>query len=312
MILHPGKYNITFTPTTRQAQLTVQVGGVDVPDSPFTLAVIPSPEMRGKPVNIIPGLNKPHGIAIYDNGDIVVAERDAHCITVLNSEGRKVQSFGTEKLSWPRGVAVSTDGHILVTDEHRLQKLTTDGVCVKSVGSSKSGSGPLQFNHPTGITVHPTTGQVFVADTDNNRIQVFTHDLTFSHTITLRRNKHFNCPYDVALDNEGHLYVAEWSNHCITKLTTKGKYITRIGSKGSAPGQLYFPSSLTINNNLVYVSECGNHRVSIFDTSGKFFHCFGKYGSGEGEFNNPCGITVDKLGYRVYVSDTDNGRIIVY
>ena len=50
---HPGKYNITFTPTTRQDQLTVQVGGVDVPDSPFTLTVIPLPEMRVKPVNFI-------------------------------------------------------------------------------------------------------------------------------------------------------------------------------------------------------------------------------------------------------------------
>ena len=118
---HPGEYNITFTPTTRQDQLlTVQVGGFDVPDSPFILTVIPTPEMRGKPVNVITGLNTPRGKAICDNGDIVVAEYSANCITVLKSEGSKVKSFGTEKLSWPRGVAVSTDGHILVTDEHRL------------------------------------------------------------------------------------------------------------------------------------------------------------------------------------------------
>ena len=146
---------------------------------------------------------------------------------------------------------------------------------------------------------------------DNNRLQVFTRDLNFLQTITLRGNQQFDCPYDVALDNEGYLYVADLGNNCITKLTTTGQYITRIGSKGSAPGQLSRPSSLTINNNLVYVSECGNHRVSIFDTSGKFLHWFGMYGSGEGEFNSPLGITVDKLGYRVYVSDTDSGRIIL-
>ena len=311
---HPGKYNITFTTTSRQDQLTIQVGGVDVPDSPFTLSVIlPEPKMRGKPVNVITGLNRPHGIAVCDNGDIVVAECGANCITVLNSEGRKVKSFGTteEKLSRPCGVAVSTDGHILATDEHRLHKLTTDGVCVKSVGSSRSGSGPLQFNYPTGITVHPTTGQIYVADANNHRIQVFTHDLTFSHTITLHGNKQLVHPYDVALDNEGHLYVALVCNHCITKLTTKGQYITRFGSFGPAPGQLSFPFFLTINNNLVYVSEWFNHRVSIFDTSGEFLHCFGMYGSGGGQFSRPCGITVDKLGYCVYVSDTENSRIVV-
>ena len=107
------------------------------------------------------------------------------------------------------------------------------------------------------------------------------------------------------------MYVAEWSNNCITKLTTKGKYIRRIGSEGSAPGQLSRPSSLTINNNLVYVSEYGNHHVSIFDSSGKFLQRFGKKGSGKDKFNSPLGITVDKLGYHVYVSDTDNGRIII-
>ena len=142
-----GKYTIAFTPCTRgKHQLIVQVGGVDIPDSPFTLLVIPTPEMRGKPVNTITGLNRPHGIAVRDNGDIVVAEMDAHRIKILNKKGKKVRSFGTKgakegQFTGPRGVAITNDGHILVTDEHRLQKLTTDGVCVKSVGSSKSGSG---------------------------------------------------------------------------------------------------------------------------------------------------------------------------
>ena len=310
-----GKYNITFTPSTGQDQLIVQVGGVDIPDSPFTLPVIPTPEMRGKPVNIITGLNGPRGIAVRDNGDIVVAERGAHRITILNKEGKKVRSFGTRgakeaQFTGPCGVAITNDGHILVTDNHRLQKLTTDGVCVKSFGGSESGSGRLQFNIPKGITVHPTTGQIFVADCFNNRIQVFNNDLTFSHTITRSGNKSFNHPHDVALDNEGYLYVAEHYNHCITKLTTKGQYITRFGSQGFAPGQLFFPSSLTINNNLVYVSELGN-RVSIFDTNGTFLHCFGKEGSGEGEFNSPCGIRTDTFG-NLYVSDTCNDRIVVY
>ena len=307
-----GKYNITFTPSTRQDQLIVQVGGVDIPDSPFTLPVIPTPEMRGKPINTITGLNRPWGIAVSDNGDMVVAENEAHLITILNKKGKK-GTKGTKKgqFTRPRGVAITNDGHILVTDDHRLQKLTTDGVCVKSVGSSKSGSGRLQFNTPAGITVHPTTRQIFVADCNNNRIQVFNNDLTFSRTIAPTGNKQFNYPYDVALDNEGYLYVAEYWRYCITKLTTKGQYVTRFGSYGSAPGQLICPSSLTINKNLVHVTEEGNHRVSIFDTNGNFIHCFGKRGSGEGEFNVPRGITTDTFG-NLFVSDTLNNRIVVY
>ena len=312
-----GKYNITFTSSTRgKHQLIVQVGGVGIPDSPFTLYVIPTLEMRGKPVNVIPGLNRPQGIAVRDNGNIVVAERDAHCMTILNNEGKKVRSFAIEgtkegQFTYPRGVALTNDGHILVTDEHRLQKLTTDGVCVKSVGSSKSGSGQLQFNTPAGIAVHPTTGQIFVADRRNHRIQIFNNDLTFSQIITPSDGRLFEGPNDVALDNEGYLYVAEDSNDCITKLTTKGQYIKTFGYKGSAPGQLSWPTSLAINNNLVYVTEYSNHRVSIFDTNGTFIHCFGKEGSWKAEFCSPYGITTDTLG-NLFVSDTFNHRIVVY
>ena len=260
----------------------------------------------------ITGLKRPYGIAVCDNGDIVVAEFGADCVTIVNKEGEKVRSFGTRgtkegQFTYPRGVAVTNDGHILVTDEHRLQKLTFDGVFVQSVGSSESGRGQLQFNYPMGITVHPTTGLVFVADSYNNRIQVFNSDLTYAHSITLHGDKQFNSPYDVSLDSDGCVYVAEWGNNCITKLTTTEEYINRFGS---APGKLYFPSSLTINNNLVYVSD-GNHRVSVFDTKGTFLHCFGEYGSGEGEFNHPYGITTDTFG-KLYVSDFYNNRLVVY
>ena len=113
------------------------------------------------------------------------------------------------------------------------------------------------------------------------------------------------------MDSDGYVYVVEWGNHCITKLTTTGEFITRFGSKGSAPGQLYFPSSLTINDNLVYVSEFGNDRVSVFDIKGTFLHCFGKRGSGEGEFYSPRGITTDIFN-NLYVSDFDNNRLVVY
>ena len=314
-----GNYDISFTPRTRgKHQLTIRLGGVNIPGSPFTLHIIPSPEMRGKPVNITSGLSSPWGVVITKNEDIVVAKWSAHCITILNKEGKKVKSFGTRgtkevQFTNPRGVAISQDGHILVTDDYRLQKLTFEGACVKSVGSSKTGNGPLQFNYPIGITVHPTTEQIFVADTDNHRIQVLNKDLTYSHSFGKRGSlpEQFNLPYDVTFDNEGYLYVADRCNHCIKKFTSTGQYISTFSSCGSNPGQIRYPSSIIIDNNLLYVSELGNNRISIFDTNGCFIHCFGKRGSGEGEFDSPYGITVDSLG-NLYVSDTDNNRLVVW
>ena len=314
-----GNYDISFTPCTRgKHQLAIRLGGVNMPGSPFTLHIIPSPEMRGKPVNNISGFNGPHGVVITKNEETVVAEKDSHCITILNKEGKKVKSFGTNgtkegQFTNPRGVAISHDGHILVTDEHRLQKLTFEGDCVKSVGSSKTGNGRLQFNGPIGITVHPTTGQIFIADTLNNRIQVLNKDLTYSRSFGKKgsSSEQFKYPCDVTFDNEGYLYVTDNNNHCIKKFTSRGQYISTFSSEGSNPGQIIHPTYIIIdNNNLLYVSEYDNHRISIFDTNGCFIHCFGKSGSGEGEFDRPHGITVDSLG-NLYVSDTFNNRLVV-
>ena len=180
---------------------------------------------------------------------------------------------------------------------------------MKSVGSSETGNGPLQFDIPLGITVHPTTGQIFIADMYNHRIQVLNKDLTYSHSFGKKglSPKQLNQPYDVTFDNEGCLYVADFSNHCIKKFTPTGQYISRFSSEGSNPGQITNPTSIHIDNN---VSEYGNNRISIFDTNGCFIHCFGKYGSGEKDFNNPCGITVDSLG-NLYVTDSGNDRLVV-
>ena len=304
-----GNYDISFTPRTRgKHQLTIRLGCVNI-----TL----SPEMRGKPVNIISGLNRPFGVVVTKNEEIVVAECHANRITILNKEGEKVKSFGTEgtkegQFTYPRGVAISHDGHILVPDNHRLQKLTFEGDCVKSVGSGETGNGPLQFNVPIGITVHLTTGQIFIADMYNHRIQVFNKDLTYSHSFGKKGSsqEQFNCPWDVTFDNEEYLYVADRYNHCIKKFTSTGQYISTFSSEGSNPGQIKQPTSIIIDNNLLYVSELGNNRISIFYTNGYFIHCFGKSGSGEGEFSGPCGITIDSLS-NLYVSDSGNNRLVV-
>ena len=284
--------------------MTVQVGGVDMPDGSFALPVIPTPQMRGRPIRIISGLGLPFGLAVLDNGDIVVAEAGPQCVTVLDRNGFKLKEFGETKegpFKHPLGVAISIDGHILVTDNHRIQKLTLDGVCVKCVGSKDEGSGPLEFNNPIGIAVHPTTGQIFVADMMNKRIQVFDKDLAFMQTIAHERILH---PCDVAMDYEGFLYVADCGCGCIVKLTATGQNVTRIAIIRGALLRFY----LTVQNSTIYVTEFVNNRVSIYDTSGKFLHFFDKKDTG-GELNIPSGVTTDALG-NLYIS-VANGKILV-
>ena len=256
---------------------------------------------------IIEGLNYAEGIAVCANRDIVVAECIGNCIKIFNKEGKKIRSIKRTTLGWfdcPRGVGISNDGHILVTDRHRLQKLTTNGVCVQSVGSSNRGNGSLEFNSPKGIAVHPTMGEIFVADCNNDRIQVLNGtDLSFSHTIRLIN---ITRPWDIAVDSEGYLYLTSYDTHEVYKFTTTGQYMHTIVTMNNSS-----TTFLAIHHKNIYITDTDNYCVLIYDTNGTQLHSFVTRGNGEGEFDRPTGITVDTAG-NVYVCDNDNKRIAVY
>ena len=311
-----GKYSVSFTPSARgKYQLKIQVGGINIDGSPFSLDVVSSPKIRVKPVRIISGFSGSWGVAVDKKEQLIVAEYSGHCVTVYDKKGKKIQSFGSKgtkdsQFTNPREVAVSNDGYILVTDKHGLQKLTPEGRSIMSVGSSE---GPLQFSYPIGISVHPTTGQIFVADNSNHHIQVINGDFTYSHSIGCYGTApgQLNCPFDVALDGVGNVYVANSGNHCIDVFTSDGMYLRRFGSYGSGDGQLSCPSSITIDtHDMVFKTENNNHRISIFTTEGVFIRHFGRQGIREYEFSYPLGITVDMLG-NLYVSDNGNNRVVI-
>ena len=311
---HPGVYRIHCSPVMNGPhQVNVQVNNVQLES---TSLVIPFNPYLAKHTSIrtIDGLNTPTGVAVSDDGHVIVTECWGNCITVLDREGKKVKSFtssGNIKFSSPRGVAVTPDNFILVTDDHKIQKLTMDGKLIASVG--RQGSKPLEFNVPIGITISPTTGHIFVVDHNNHRIQVLNPDLTFSYSFGSKGSAEgqFRYPRFIAIDNQGLVYVSDCYNHHIQVFTSEGKYISQFGTRGSGPGQLQSPTGLVINNNLLYVVEYSNHCVSIFTTDGQFVSSFGGYGNKKDQFDKPHGITLDNEGY-LYICDLGNNRLVMY
>ena len=316
-----GQYKVVFTPITRGLhQLHVKVHDINIPGSPLSIPVSISPKMRSNPVKIITGLKQPWGIDVTDDGLMIVSEWSGDCITVLDREGKKLNSFGSKgsgrgQFNLPTGIAITPKGTILVGDSwnHRIQELTIKGECIACFGSY--GSGPLQFNCPLGIAINKTTGHIFVANQSNHRIQVLNPDLTFSYIIGSRGSGQgqFNQPRDVAFDSKGFVYVADTYNNRIQKFTPEGRFVDMFGTEGSKPGQLTLPSGITVDDNdLLYIIESrNNHRVSIFTTQGEFIHCFGKYGNKERQFHNLREVSFDKNGY-LYVCDLSNCRVVVY
>src|SRR5438876_332613 len=138
------------------------------------------------------------------------------------------------------------------------------GTFLTTWGSSGTGDG--QFDFPFGVATDGS-GNVYVADYGNDRIQKFDASGTF---VTAwgsggAGNGQFNCPYGVATDGSGNVYVADDGNHRIQKFDASGTFLTTWGSDGSGNGQFHFPHGVaTDGSGNVYVSDTNNQRIQEF------------------------------------------------
>ena len=181
----------------------------------------------------------PQGVAITQNGRIVVAEWGNRCLQVT-AEGTFIAKVGSEgsqplQLNCPTGVAVHQNGQIFVTDKdnHRVQVLNADLTYSHYFGSK--GAQPGEFNNPCGITIDGDV--VYVADYDNNRVQKFTPEGKLLAVINSKGEGggRLNRPVGLCVDTHGILYVTEWSSNTVSMFSSNGKFLGYIGdSDGSS------------------------------------------------------------------------------
>ena len=135
-----------------------------------------------------------------------------------------------------------------------------------------------------------SAGNVYVADTNNNRIQKFTSTGTF---ITQwggygSEDGQFDSPGGVAVDSAGNVYVADWNNNRIQKFTSTGGFITNWGGSGSADGQFNGPGGVAVDSaGNVYVADTNNNRIQKFTSTGTFITKWGGSARKTGSSTSP-------------------------
>jgi DNA-binding beta-propeller fold protein YncE len=193
---------------------------------------------------------------------------------------------------------------LLVADERNHRILNLNNLIpgpVEAWGSEGSGIG--QFRFPKAVAIDPNTGNIFVADTNNNRIQKFTlTGVPITQWGSLGTgDDQFNLPWAIALDpSTGDVYVSDRDNNRIQKFTNDGNFITKLDNVTSLgiavgpDGNLYVSSQL--------------NKIQKFASDGQFIKEWGSSGTDDGEFDTPVGITVDSNN-EVYVVDNENHRV---
>lgn len=210
----------------------------------------------------------------------------------------------------PTGMALATEAgttYLYVSDHPRgriLKFNTATGAVVGTLGAQGSGNG--QFSQPYGIAIEPVSGDLYVAERGNHRVQRITNTGTFVMAWGAQgaAQSQFNEPIGVAIDAAGDVYVTEHTNHRVQKFrvtqtggTWSAAHVTMWGTQGSANGQFNTPYGIAADSaGNIWVADGFNSRVQRFNTSGVFQSAFGTAGSAPGQLGVPTWVTLDASG----------------
>jgi streptogramin lyase len=251
----------------------------------------------------------PRAVACDKKGNVWVADEGNHRIRKIAPDGTVTTVAGSgevgfadgkgtaAKFNTPRGLALGLDGELYVADfgNHRIRRVDPDGTVTTYAGDGTSGfsDGPVakaRFVKPSGVSVDKE-GRVYVADFGNNAIRVIQQDPATSalNVGTLAGSlaspgykdggggaAQFNDPWGLTVDAVGRVFVADFGNSLIRKITPDGTVSTYVG---------YIDSNF------------GTPLSGYADGPGS-----------KAKFAAPSGVAIDELGY-VYVVDTENNCI---
>jgi len=307
--------------------------------------------------------NYPQGVAADTAGNVYVADLENHTIrrvtpagvvtTLAGLAGSPGSTDGTNsaaRLFHPSSVATDRAGNIFVADtgNHTIRKVTPAGDVTTLAGlagspGSADGTGPdARFQCPSGVAVDGA-GAVYVADSYFDTIRKVAVDGTvttlagdasdvdqFGYPNRGSRNgtgsyARFNWPAGVAVDGTGNVYVSDFHNGVIRKVTSAGVVTTFAGVSGPPPGFVdgtgsaarfagTFGMAVDSTGN-VYVADSGNGAIRKITPGATVTTLAGNPDRGNvdakgkaARFDFPAGMAVDETG-NVYLTDENEHTV---
>jgi len=190
-----------------------------------------------------------HGLRIDRDGNLWATDVGGHIVVKMTRDGQPLLTIGTKgeagewneatgshKLNQPNDVVLAGNGDVFVAQGHtpgaegdaRVLKFDKNGKFIKSWGGK--GSGPGQFQVAHGIAID-AKGLVWVADRENQRIQLFDQDGKFVREV---KYKGLPCSLDIGRQ---YMYMVNGFAGQVLRLDLNGKVLAAMGKPGKGPGE---------------------------------------------------------------------------
>lgn len=276
-------------------------------------------------VNIaLPGASS-RGLAVAPDGSLYVSDTTNHRIWHVSAQGAVLGSWGKAgtgpgQFNEPWGVAVDQDGNVYVADtwNHRVQKFDPQGTFLLQWGRNGlyavgDPAGAGAFYGPRGIAVGPD-GNLYVTDTGNKRIQVFTPEGQFVRDFggSGRELGQLDEPVGLAVGTGGEVFVADTWNQRVQVFSSDGVFRRQWQVPVWAANPEEKPYIALDREGRAFVSDPLRARVLAFVGDGAFLWSVGKYGEIGDTLGFPQGVALSANGETLYVADAHSGRILGY
>jgi DNA-binding beta-propeller fold protein YncE len=212
------------------------------------------------------------GLAIDDDDRLFVSDPGLDHVLVFNAQ-HIAQDVITDGMKEPGNLAIDTENRLLYVSDVALdQVLVYDADSLKllrklgATGHNHELTTPGDFAKPTGLAVDKD-GNLYVADTLNDRIEEFDADGTFVGAYGKNGDGpgYFSRPKGVAIDSDGHIWVADGMQDRVQVFTKDWQLCISFGGHGLLPGQFQGLVNITADkNNRIFTSEIFPGRVQQF------------------------------------------------
>jgi DNA-binding beta-propeller fold protein YncE len=266
------------------------------------------------------GMVKPYAVAVH-RGRMFVSDSADRFVKVFDMpEGRyfKIGDDDQGPLVKPLGLDVDGTGNLYVADASTkaVMVYTRDGKFLRKIG------GPKFFERISSVTVDARKQRVLVTDiggvaSDQHKILVF-DAVTGAHLFNIGKRGigpgEFNLPRDVAVGNNGQIYVVDGGNFRVQIFDTNGKYLSSFGSVGKQLGNFARPKEIAADAaGNIFVVDAAFGNFQIFNPDGDLLMFIGQRSERDGpaRYMLPSGIYIDEDG-RVYMVDQWFKKIDVF